>query len=176
MARSKKAQAAIEDALAARMSEGQVGLGVDIVEVARMRAILKRTPAFARRAFSEEERAYCDSTADPAVHYATRFAAKEAVVKALGTGFAQGVGVRDIEVKRASGGRPYAVLRRGAARVAEQMGVTEVPISLSYTATDAIACAIAITRASIQAQEKRVDSAEEMSQRFKEARGMLDEL
>lgn len=176
MARSKKTQAALDEALSAQMAQGQVGLGVDIVQVARMRTILKRTPAFAARAFSEDERAYCDSTADPAIHYATRFAAKEAVVKALGTGFAEGVGVRDIEVRRAKNGRPYAALRGGAKRKADQMGVTEMPISLSYTATDAIACAIAITHASLQASEKRIDAAEELSKRFKEARGMLDDL
>ena len=59
--------------------EGAVGLGVDIVEIERMAAILERTKSFARRVFSENERAYCDSKANPAAHYATRFAAKEAV-------------------------------------------------------------------------------------------------
>ena len=90
--------------------EGAVGLGVDIVEIERMRKILKRSPAFARKVFSAEECRYCDATAQPAVHYATRFAAKEAVLKALGTGFSQGIGVRDVEVRRTSKGRPYAVL------------------------------------------------------------------
>lgn len=176
MARSKRVQAAIDEALGAHMVEGQVGLGVDIVEVARVRAILKRSPAFARRAFSEDERAYCDATADPAVHYATRFAAKEAVVKALGTGFAEGVGMRDIEVRRAKNGRPFAHLAGNARRRALEMGVKEMPISLSYTATDAIACAIAITEASVQAKEARVDAVAELSRQFKDARGMLDEL
>ena len=60
--------------------EGAVGLGVDIVEIARMRRILERTPSFREKVFSEEERAYCESTANPEVHYATRFAAKEAVL------------------------------------------------------------------------------------------------
>lgn len=176
MARSKRVQAALDEAMGTKVVEGQVGLGVDIVEVSRMRDVLKRTPAFSRRAFSEAEQDYCNKTADPAVHYATRFAAKEAVVKALGTGFSDGVGVRDIEVRRAKNGRPFAVLSGNAKRIASDMGVREVPISLSYTATDAIACAIAITEASIQAGEKRVDMAEELSRQFKEARGMLDEL
>lgn len=176
MARSKRVQAALDEALGAHMVEGQVGLGVDIVEVARVRAILKRSPAFARRAFSEGERAYCDAAADPAVHYATRFAAKEAVVKALGTGFAEGVGLRDIEVRRAKNGRPFAHLSGNARRRALEMGVKEMPISLSYTATDAIACAIAITEASVQAKEARVDAVAELSRQFKDARGMLDEL
>ncbi|WP_165251758.1 holo-ACP synthase [Adlercreutzia sp. ZJ304] len=176
MARSKKVQAAIDDAMSMHVAEGQVGLGVDIVEVSRIREILKRSPAFSRRAFSQEEQNYCNATADPALHYATRFAAKEAVVKALGTGFAEGIGVRDIEVRRSKNGRPFAVLTGNAKRKAVDMGVREIPISLSYTATDAIACAIAITEASIRAGEKRVDMTEELSRQFKEARGMLDEI
>ena len=68
--------------------DGAVGLGVDIVEDdRRMKKILERTPSFARKVFSCEECCYCEDTAAPEVHFATRFAAKEAVVKALGTGF-----------------------------------------------------------------------------------------
>ena len=107
--------------------EGAVGLGVDIVEIERMRKILKRSPAFARKVFSAEERRYCDATAQPAVHYATRFAAKEAVLKALGTGFSQGIGARDVEVRRTSKGRPYAVLTGCAKQVAQALG------AVSYT-------------------------------------------
>ena len=66
-----------------------------------MKGILKRVPSFAERVFSPDERAYCNRMASPATHFALRFAAKEAVVKALGTGFADGIGVRDIEVERA---------------------------------------------------------------------------
>ena len=77
--------------------DGAVGLGVDIVEIERMRKILKRSPAFARKVFSCEECCYCDATSQPEVHYATRFAAKEAVLKALGTGFSEGIGVRDAQ-------------------------------------------------------------------------------
>ena len=87
-----------------------VSLGVDIVEIDRMRAILKRSPAFARRAFSSEEQAYCNATAAPEFHYATRFAAKEAVLKALGTGFSQGIGMKDVEVALDAKGKPRAVL------------------------------------------------------------------
>ena len=75
--------------------DGSVGMGVDIVEIARMRDILARTPSFASRVFSEAERAYCEETAAPEAHFATRFAAKEAVLKALGTGFSSGIGVRE---------------------------------------------------------------------------------
>ncbi len=156
--------------------EGAVGLGMDIVEIARMRAILQRTPSFRTRVFSEDERAYCDGTATPEVHYATRFAAKEAVVKALGTGFSRGIGVRDIEVRRNAKGRPYVVLSGRAKEIAREQGVRELPLSLSYTHTDAVACAMAITEDSVRVQEERVNPMEELAKQFKEARSMLDEL
>lgn len=156
--------------------EGAVGLGVDIVEIDRMRAILKRTPSFASRVFSEDERAYCDGTATPEIHYATRFAAKEAVLKALGTGFSGGIGVRDIEVLRNAKSKPYVVLKRRAKEVAREQGVREIPISLSYTHTDAVACAMAITEDSVRAAEQRVNPMEELAKQFKEARTLLDDL
>ena len=158
------------------VAEGQVGLGVDIVEIERMRRILERTPSFRERVFSDEERAYCDGTANPEVHYATRFAAREAVLKALGTGFAEGIGVRDVEVRRNAKGRPYAVLSGRAKAVAAQRGVRELPLSLSYTHTDAVACAMAITEDSVRAAEERVDPMEELARQFKEARSLLDEM
>lgn len=156
--------------------EGAVGLGVDIVEIERMRAILERSPAFARKVFSCEECCYCDATAMPEVHYATRFAAKEAVLKALGTGFSRGIGPRDVEVRRTSKGRPYAVLSGRAREVARELGVRELPLSLSYTHTDAVACAMAITEDAVRVQEQRVDPMEELARQFKEARTMLDDL
>lgn len=156
--------------------DSSVGLGVDIVEIERMRKILKRSPAFARRVFSAEERAYAESTSLPEAHYATRFAAKEAVLKALSTGFSQGIHPRDVEVKRTSKGRPYAVLTGRAKEVAAQMGVRELPLSLSYTHSEAVACAMAITDKSVQAQEERKDPMEELTKQFKDARAMLDEL
>ena len=157
-------------------ADGTVGLGVDIVEVERMASILERTPAFAERIFSEEERAYCDKMANPATHYALRFAAKEAVVKALGTGLAEGIGVRDIEVQRATNGRPSIKLTGRALEIANEQGVRDLSISLSYTHTDAVACAMAVTNASVKASEKRKDPMEELARQFKETRGILDEL
>ncbi len=176
MAISKKAQAAIDGALSLDAPSDQVGLGVDIVEVARMRRILERTPSFAARTFSEGERAYCDGQADPAKHYAARFAAKEAALKALGTGFAAGIGVRDVEVSRSAKGRPTLVLHGCARELARTMGVTDMPLSLSHSTSDAIACVIAITEGSQAAARKRVDPTEELTRQFKEARGMLDSL
>ena len=154
----------------------QVGLGVDIVDIARMRAILDRTPSFAAKVFSDEERAYCDATASPEAHYATRFAAKEAVLKALGTGFARGIRPRDIEVRRTSKGRPYVVLTGRAREIAGELGVRELPISLSYTHTEAVACAMAITQDASQVRERREDPMVALAQQFKEARAMLDDI
>lgn len=164
-----------EDVVASGI-EGQVGLGVDIVEIERMRRILQRTPRFRERMFSEDERAYCDAKAQPEVHYATRFAAKEAVVKALGTGFACGINPRDIEVKRTSKGRPYISLTGRALEIAQAAGARELPISLSFTHTEAVACAMVITEESVRASEKRVDPMAELAQQFKEARSLLDDL
>ena len=153
-----------------------VGLGVDIVEIDRMAALLARSPHFAERVFSEQERAYCDAKSNPAAHYAARFAAKEAVVKALGTGFSQGIGVRDIEVRLYATGNPVAELSGRAAEVAAEQGVRDISISLTYTRTEAVACALAITEASVRASEQRVDPMEELAKLFKETRSMLDEL
>ena len=176
--RKKDAVRAAEEAVAASLppTKGEVGLGVEIAEIERMKRILERTPSFARRVFSCEECCYCDATASPEAHYATRFAAKEAVVKALGTGFSRGIGVRDIEVKRSSKGRPYVVLSGRAKQIAREMGVRELPISLSYTHTDAVACALAITDESRRAAEERKDPMVELGRQFKEARAMLDDI
>ena len=88
----------------------EAGIGVDIVEISRMKSILEKTPSFARRVFTEEERAYCDASSRPAAHYASRFASREAVLKALGTGFSQGVGRKDVSVTRDKLGKPKALL------------------------------------------------------------------
>ena len=165
MAQSKRSREMVEGALGLPMASDQVGLGVDIVEIDRVRAILRRSPAFARRAFSEEERAYCDAKANPEAHYATRFAAKEAVLKALGTGFAEGIGPRDVEVRRTKKGKPYVVLSGRAREVARAQGVREVPVSLSFTHSEAVACAMAITEDAVTAAKKREDPLEELAKR-----------
>lgn len=176
MAMSKKSRETIEDTLSMQVPKGQVGLGVDIVEISRMREILKRTPSFSKRIFTVEEQSYCNGKADSAIHYATRFAAKEAVVKALGTGFTCGIGCCDIEVCRSKNGRPAIRLSGRAKEVADEQGVIDLPISLSYTHKDAIACAIAITKGSLEATSKRIDPTEELTRQFKEAREMLDDI
>lgn len=157
-------------------ADASVGLGVDLVNIARVQEILDRTPAFARRAFSEAESSYAWSTPNPAAHFATRFAAKEAVLKALGTGFSKGIRPTDVEVGRMPSGRPYAVLHGRAKEIADDMGVRELPLSLSYTHTDAVACAMAITDASLAAMAARKDPMQELTRQFKEVRDILDDL
>lgn len=110
-------------------------IGIDLVEVPRIREMLKRHgDRFKERTFTAGEIAYCDSCADPAIHYAARFAAKEAGAKALGTGlWAEGVDWRDFEVTREVSGKPVLHLHGGAKGHAEQQGVQKILISLTHT-------------------------------------------
>lgn len=106
-----------------------------------MRRLLERLPAAYERLFSRHERDYCDGFADPWSRYAARFAAKEAVGKALGIGII-GFVWRDIEVR--SGGKPRIALYGDVADVAAKLGVTRVEVSLSHTAGMAYAVAAAL--------------------------------
>lgn len=92
-------------------------IGVDIIEIDRIRKALK-DPAFARRVFSKKERAYCDTLSDPAPRYAGRFAAKEAVAKALGTGFGKDLSFHDIEILNEPSGMPIVSLRGRREKIA----------------------------------------------------------
>lgn len=122
-----------------------VGLGLDLVEVQRIRALLEKSgDRFKDRVFTEEEVSYCDSCADGAMHYAARFAAKEAVAKALGTGFSAGVSWRDIEVTRSGQGAPSVRLHGGAAQIAETLGIRRWLLSLTHTQGAASAAAVAV--------------------------------
>ena len=154
-----------------------VGLGVDIVEIARMRRVMERTPSFAAKVFTEGERACCESKANPTTHYAARFAAKEAVCKALGSGIlVDGMRMTDVEVVRDSRGKPAVALHGQAATRAKDQGVLDIPLSLTYTHSVAVANAVAITEASQVERERRRDVKAELAQQFKEMRGMLDDL
>lgn len=118
-----------------------VSVGVDLVDVARIRAVVRRDPErFARRVLTDAERAYCFSRPDPAPHVAARFAAKEAVIKCLGGG----CGLRDIEVVRAATGFPSIALRGRA--VARANG-RRVLVSLSHLKDLATAFAVLVNDA-----------------------------
>jgi holo-[acyl-carrier protein] synthase len=124
-----------------------LGLGIDLVEVSRIRALLQKGgDRFKERVYTVGEIAYCDSCADGAMNFAARFAAKEAVAKALGTGFTNGVSWKDIEVLRSDGGAPSVRLHGGAQTVAGTLGVAKVLITLTHTATAAAASAVLLGR------------------------------
>src|ERR1041385_1027100 len=117
-----------------------VGTGIDIVEVPRVAAAIERFgQRFLERIYTEGEIRYCESKANRVERYAARFAAKEAAMKALGTGWNRGVRWRDIEVSRQPGGRPTIVFHGKAAEFAEKLGTSRVAVSLTHTAAEAIA-------------------------------------
>jgi holo-[acyl-carrier protein] synthase len=117
-----------------------VGTGIDIAEVRRIAESMQRFgDRFLRRVFTEAEIRYCDSKANRAERYAARFAAKEAAMKALGTGWSQGVRWRDLEVTRQPGGRPSLAFHGKAADFAAMLGAKHVALSLSHTSEQAIA-------------------------------------
>ena len=117
-----------------------VGIGIDIIEVARVREVLLRTPRFRVRVFTPAEQTYCDSRgAVAAQHYAARFAAKEATLKALQTGWRGGIAWQDVEVAAHESGAPYLILQGEAKRLFESSGATTAHLSISHTTEHAIA-------------------------------------
>lgn len=120
-----------------------MGVGVDLCDVERIRQTLQRTPGFADRVYTHGERDYCRRARDPAERFAARFAAKEAVLKAMGAGLGA-CPLRAIEVARAESGAPSVVLHGAAARLAADRGVVAWHLSLTHTATTAEALVIAV--------------------------------
>jgi holo-[acyl-carrier protein] synthase len=117
-----------------------VGTGIDIAEVLRIEASITRFgDRFLRRIFTEAEIRYCESKANRVERYAARFAAKEAAMKAIGTGWNHGVTWRDVEVCRQPGGRPTIAFHRKAAEFAAKLGAVHISLSLSHTEDYAIA-------------------------------------
>src|SRR5438876_1457116 len=117
-----------------------VGTGIDIAEVPRIReAIERHGQRFLNRIFTEGEIQYCESKANRIERYAARFAAKEAGMKALGTGWNHGVRWRAVQVCRMPGGRPTIAFHGKAAEFAAKLGTKNVALSLSHTAEQAIA-------------------------------------
>jgi holo-[acyl-carrier protein] synthase len=109
-----------------------LGVGVDLVQVERMEKALARGERFQRRIFTERETAYCLRHKHPATHFAARFAAKEAGMKAIGTGWSNGVGWKDFEVTLDARGRPNLLLSGKAAEFAMAMGATHTVVSLAH--------------------------------------------
>jgi holo-[acyl-carrier protein] synthase len=115
-------------------------VGTDLIEIARVRRALERYPGFRERCFTEAERAYCDSRPNPPQHYAARFAAKEAVGKALGFGVARAFAWREVEIA----GRPKPAVRlSGRLQVwAERAGAGPIDLSMSHSRELATAVAV----------------------------------
>lgn len=155
-----------------------VGLGVDIVDIARMRDILDKTPNFIEHTYTSAEAEYCQKSSRFVEHYATHFAAKEAVLKALGCGFSEGVSPKDVEVLHDDKGKPYVELYGRVKGIAEELKIKDLPISLSFTNTEAVGFAIALTEESAFENEvlkKSKDPMAELTKQFKEAKKILEE-
>ncbi len=117
-----------------------LGSGVDIAEVHRIRESIERFgDRFVNRIFTEGEIRYCEKKASRFESYAARFAAKEAGMKALGTGWSHGVRWRDIEVVRPNGQRPTLQLHGEAAAIAAKLGTRNIALSLTHTSEQALA-------------------------------------
>jgi holo-[acyl-carrier protein] synthase len=117
-----------------------LGIGVDLVENARIQHSLDRFgERFLKRVFTAGEIEYSQSMKYPARHLAARFAAKEAVSKAFGTGIGKAMGWKDIDVRRKPSGEPFVILEGGAKNLADERGVSAVWITLSHTENHAMA-------------------------------------
>ena len=122
-----------------------LGIGTDITECLRIAQMIERHgELFVGRVYTPLEIEYCRSRRMATQHFAGRWAAKEAVLKALGTGWRRGISWRDVEVMNAPGGRPQAVLRGGAREVADRLGICCMLVSISHCRSHATAYAVAL--------------------------------
>ena len=120
-----------------------VGVGIDVIQNERIRESITRFgPRFLNRIYTETEIAYCTNCADPTIHYAARFAAKEAAFKALGTGWAAGVKWKDVEVQKLPSGKPELHLYGEALVRATSLGATRFQVSLTHD--QLVSCAVVI--------------------------------
>ena len=119
-----------------------MGVGTDLVHVPRLARVLARHPGFAARVYTRAEIAYCEGHREAAPRYAARFAAKEAVLKALGTGLARGMRWQDVEIVSQPDRVPLVSLHGRVAEVARRLGIRAVQVSLSHDGEYAVACAV----------------------------------
>ena len=120
-----------------------VGLGVDIAEIDRIEAAMRRHGhSFVKRIFTPAEIAYCERHRNQAERFAGRFAAKEAAMKALGTGWAHGVRWVDIEVVRERGGKPTLKLSGASLEIAGRLGVKNIALTITHSGNTALALVI----------------------------------
>jgi holo-[acyl-carrier protein] synthase len=117
-----------------------LGMGIDVAEVSRIKHVIEtQGERFLHRVYTENEIAYCEQFKNKFERYAGRFAAKEAAMKALGTGWSRGVRWKDVEVARERGRKPTILLAGAAKEIAAGLGVKNIAVSISHTAEQAIA-------------------------------------
>jgi len=116
-----------------------IGIGTDIIEVIRIERLLTKQKRFQARIFTEKEIAYCESKKNKAQNYAARFAAKEAFLKAIGTGWRKGIAFKEIEVVNNEQGKPELFLSGTAKEYTDNLGITNIQLSLSHLKDLAIA-------------------------------------
>ena len=152
-----------------------IGLGVDIVSIARIEKIINRTPNFIEYTFTDIEIKYCKSYSRRMEHFATHFAAKEAVLKALGTGF-YNASPKDVEVVHDKRGKPNIVLYNKVKEYADKLEIVSIPVSLSFTKLDAVAVAIAMkNNSNLSALSgKKNSTVDKLAVQFKEAKQILE--
>ena len=122
-----------------------VGIGTDIIECLRIAQMIERHgELFIGRVYTPHEIQYCQSRKQATQHFAGRWAAKEAVLKAMGTGWRRGISWRDVEIRNELGGKPIVSLRGGARDVVEKLGIGQMLVSISHCRSHATAYAIAI--------------------------------
>jgi holo-[acyl-carrier protein] synthase len=175
---SKKTQATLRAAQTIPVTDGQqAGLGVVLVELQRMQHVLNRTPRFEHRIFTSAERMIAMRRPKPAVYYAQLFAAKCAVLKALGGDSPLPLTMlADVEIVADKNGRPKPELTHRAAQIAEQRGIIDIQLSLSFTHQVAAASAVAITQDNRPRKDTPIDPYAQLAQQFKDLRPLLDEL
>jgi holo-[acyl-carrier protein] synthase len=121
-----------------------IGIGTDIIECLRIAQMIERHgELFITRVYTPHEIQYCQSRKMATQHFAGRWAAKEAVLKALGTGWRKGISWRDVEIRNEPGGNPTVALRGGARDVVEELGITQMLVSISHCRSHATAYALA---------------------------------
>ncbi|MDR0704644.1 MAG: holo-ACP synthase [Planctomycetaceae bacterium] len=124
-----------------------IGIGTDIIECERIDRMVQRHGShFVDRVFTKREIQYCTDRKSSDQHFAGRWAAKEAVLKALGTGWISGIAWTDVEVVNESSGAPRIQLHGGAAKIAEEKQLSEIQISISHCKSHAIAFAAAVSK------------------------------
>jgi len=151
-----------------------VGLGVEIIDIARFTDVLARFPRAKERLFTDAEIAYCEAKTRPETHFALTFATKQAALKVLGEGFC-GIRFSNVAIERDSAGQPIPHLSGAAFMRSQELGIIELHLSTTYTHTTALASAIALTQHARPVIDEDLTFDEKMTHAFREIRTLLDE-